>query len=327
MRYICTIALVYLSIFNNVWARDINNAECDRGEFSNVVYFLDVNSIALVSKFFHQIPSAYFVRDDTLFEVSKGIKPRTEIYFDDNDFSLLKKKHELFVTEDINLPIYRTGREQVIFKDNNSGNFESFETKSYKKKVTPLDKHKLFGRIKRKQRQLLIDKLGAISTTTAEEFSTNFQVQHHEVVQFYRHYGVTYGTITLDQFDIADFGIPNTFSLLRFELYLDKMNQLQEKERTYLLEAFCNARSGFNSRFIDIPAALKFGYSEYHQLALDLLPSRSFFKKYPMLYQLGQIFILLIIGFLFIFLLVGRYRSRHSSREVTINQIVKENDI
>ena len=317
------VAVIFCS---SVWASEDANAKCGRDGFNNVAYLIDVDYISSVSAFFNQIPETYFGSSSNLLVISRGTKSRLETYFDDNDLSLLENNRELLISVEENLPSYRVGREQVVFRDNNLDSTDFFEVRRYKKKATPLDKHELFGRVKRKQRQVLIDKLQVTSQSTVEEFGVKLQVRHQEIVQLYRHFGIAYGAITLDQFNISNFGIANTFSLLKFELYLDETRKLEENERIYLINSFCEANSNFKSKFEDIPPYSSFGYRVYYQLALGLLPSRSLFKKYPLLYEVGQIFVLVIIGFLIVYLFIGRYTKRQNYRKVMTRKLEIDHD-
>ncbi len=312
-------------LFGTTMADEKTYSRCDGKVFVNSTYFISVNHIELTSKFFSQIPSTFFKNNDELFVVSRGEKSRVENYFDDSELSLLKNNLELINTLDINLPVYRAGREQVILKNNTTDSIYTFETRQYMKKATPLDKHILFGSIKRNQRLSLIDMLNVV-TGSVENFDVNLQIQHKEVVQLYRHFGIEYGAITLDRFQISNFGIPNTFTLLKFEIFFDLINDLEVNERKYLVKSFCQTTTEFGNTFPEIPVSHQYGYQNYYQLATKLLPNRSLLKKYPILYQIGQIFVLTIIGFLFIYLLVGRYKKNNSYRKINTGRYDRKDD-
>ena len=121
----------------------------------------------------------------------------------------------------------------------------------------------------------------------------------------------------MDKFHIDNFGLPNTSALIKFEMYNDVDIRLTEKEKKDLNFAFCRANEGFQKQFPEMVPKSGFGYADYHQLASEMLPSRVFFKKYPILFQLGQIAILCFIGFLVLYLFIGRVHIKSGYKIVT----------
>lgn len=313
------IALLYALISPNAGASQVGNTLCEKEDFKSTYYYIEVEAISDVSDFFKKIPANYFNRNDELFVINNGQRNRVETYFDDNNLSILKHGRELLIAVDKNLPNYRVGKEQIIFKDNSvNPNYASvFEVKNYNKKATPLDKHALFGRVKRKERKLLVKNVKPLIITPIEEIAVKIKVEHQEIVQLYRHFGLSYGAITLNKLHISNYGLPNTYSMLRFELYSDQVAQLHEQERKYLNKAFCNANSDFNERFPLIARSLRPGYASYHKLAERQFPSRALFKKYPLLFEIGQIVVLIFIGFLLLYLVLGRYTKRQNYKSLT----------
>lgn len=104
---------------------------------------------------------------------------------------------------------------------------------------------------------------------------------------------------------------------MKIEKFHDIEDKLTENEIKSLDTFLCQLETNFQNNFPHINSVPWFGYAEYYQLAIDNLPSREFFRKYPEIFTIGQIFILSFIGFLFIYLILGRYSKRDSYSKVS----------
>ncbi len=317
-RFCVLFLLIVHSFFYSkfAWPNDRAISKCVEDGFGNISYFLDTDSIGSVSAFFTRIPEMYFELGDASFSIYRGVKSRNETYFDNAVNDLLNYKFELLIVVEENLPTYRAARERVIFRSLSTGEVDVFETKRYNKTKSALDKHQLFGQIKRKQRQRLVDKLNLLSIDRVEKVEAKLQVQHKEVVLLISHFGVSYGAIILDQIHISNFGIPNTNTLLRLEVFSDKLKKLKADELTFILESFCKTNTGIRESFSSLTPQPHFGYPDYDQLAQDILSSRQFFMSHPGIYKLGQIVALMLIGIMLLRLFIGRYK-RHLGYRVT----------
>ncbi|MCK5666256.1 MAG: hypothetical protein KAI17_22350 [Thiotrichaceae bacterium] len=320
-------AFLLLLFSANVWSQE-STLQCSNGAFLDSYFLIEVEDIAGVSTFFQQIPAQFFTENDELFAITVGSKDRVETYFDDTSSTLLKNDQELILNLHTNLPVYRLDREHVDLNSSAPGSIRNdiFEVKNYNKKVTALDKHELFGRVKRNQRPLLIDKLKVFVNDPVVDIEKRLQVEHEEVVQLYSHYGEGYGEITWDKFYVSNFGLSKTYSLFKLQIYSDLSSQLSQSENKYLNQYFCNTYAEFINRFPHIPVYHQFGYNHYHFLAELLFPLKSFFEKYPALFSLGQIVILIMVGFLFMYLFIGRYTKGQHFRQVVVNKYQKRDE-
>lgn len=147
--------------------------------------------------------------------------------------------------------------------------------------------------------------------------SESVKIKSFENIYFIFLYGVSYGAITLSRISISDFNVPNTSLLFKIEKNHDIEDNLTEGERKYLGAYLCQIKERFEEQFPHIQSSLWFGYTDYHQLAIANLPSRALFRKYPEIFTIGQIIILSFVGFLFIYLILGRYSKRDSYSKIS----------
>lgn len=294
---------------------------CGNQDFRNAYYQVDVSNVARASTFFLGMVENYF-NDLEPFSAVVGNKFRVETFYDFEDLGILKNDKELYLSVNKKMPYYRAEREKVVFRSSKGVLSESnvFEVKRYNKKVSPLDKHPLIGMIKRKERPVLFELLKKTSEDVPEELLEELVVEHEEVIFLVTHYGVEYGAITMDKFHIVNYGIPNTTMLLKIEVYPDDLGRLTPGERSQLNEIFCNVDLGIRKQIPAITNTSSFGYPEYFKMANDLLPGRAFLRKYPVLFKLGQIIILSFIGFLFLYLMLGRYKKQISTKVTTYSR-------
>lgn len=291
---------------------------CSIEDFKSTYYLINVADFGAVSSFYQGLSERYFDGIESFTGILGGRK-RYEFYFDSEDLQLLKNGGELLISVEDNLPRYREEREKVVYRENvdNPYDINEYEVKRYTKKVTPLDKHPLFGRIKRNERPIIFEKLKMLESISPERISERLKVEHDEIVFQISHYGVPTADIVLSKFHISNFGLPNTYTLLKFVQHDAAMAKLTEGEKKDLSLAMCQANRGFQAQFPHVKHVPWFGYANYHRLASEMLPSRTFFQNKLVLFQLGQIFVLCTIGFLLITLLLGRYQRGHTIRTIS----------
>ena len=306
-------------------ASDTNNAFCESSEFSSRYFLLEANDVGLVSTFFGSFFEQYF-QDFDPFLSKSGERSRIERYFDSRDLDLHENDAELVLIVDKNLPSYRAGRERIVFRDEINGVKFEFEVKKYNKKISAFDKHALFGKVRRKDRQMLIDKLKSIGLSSVNQVDETLQVNHEELVVLFSHFGTHLAEISLDKFHISNFGLPNTYTLLKFEIFKEKLSGLKANEKKQLNSAFCDLVNDFQHKFSSLKPVGSFGYEQYTDLANKLLPSRSFYQRYPVAFEFGQIFVLVLIGFLILYLFLGRYSQGVSYRESNSGKNLNSND-
>lgn len=304
-------------------SNEISADECGTNSFSSRYYLLDISNVSGVSAFFKEMEAEYFneIRQISGITGIIGKRQRIETYFDFNDLRLLKYGKELLITEDEHLPDYRSGRKWITYRDNSRQPplIQRFEFKRYNKKISPLDKHPLLGSIKRRERSILTDELDKMGVDFIPAYlKKNFEVFHDEVVYLISHFGEPYASISLDQFHISSYGIPNTSTLLKIEKFYDNSDDLASSEKAALEKTLCRLNSNIRNSLPSHFSRDWFGYVEYNTIIKKLIPTRDLFQKYPLLFTLGQILILLIIGFLFLYLLIGRYEKRASYRFIKL---------
>ena len=319
LRSFClVIASTVIITATSLSAGDSTLNSCDNQVFDNAYYLLDKKDFVATGDFF-LLNDLLFPFEKTNFLTLLGQRDRITTYYDFDDLELHNANKELVHILDINLPDYRAEKEQIIYIDNLSTSeiTQWFEVKKYNKKVSPLDKHPLFSRIKRKERSILIDQLSAISKDSPESISESLQIRSVEKVHLITLFGIPHAAITLSKFTISDIGVPNTSLLLKIEIFHDNQDKLIKQEKKYLNSLFCRIDENFQRRFPHIKSYAWFGYVEYNKLATNFQPSRALFRKYPEIYSIGQIICLSFIGFLFIYLILGRYSRQDSYGKVS----------
>jgi hypothetical protein len=154
----------------------------------------------------------------------------------------------------------------------------------------------------------------------------NIQVEQDDIVYLITHYGsAAEGEIVLSKFHIANYGMPNTHMLLKFERFVQTDTQLTPEEERTLNTTFCAIVRDFHEQFPIMIGTSWFGYADFARLAIDQLPSRSFFQKHTDLYKVGQALTLSGMGFLVLYLLLGRY-SRKNMYRLIAKPGVRRND-
>jgi len=224
---------------------------------------------------------------------------------------------ELFHSVTSNLPIFRASREQVVFANHGivSPSIQHFEVKKYNKKKSPIDKHPLLGIIKRKERQLLLSLLPG--NGNIKSLSEKLNATHDEVVFLISHLGTECGSISLNNITLANFGIPTSHTVFKIESNSYALSHLKEAEKTELMHALSTIDNAFQEQFPHISPTNNFGYTEAHDLANKNLPTHNLFTRYPTLYQLGQIVVLVFIGWIFLYLPINRHSYKPIHRIIT----------
>ena len=290
--------------------------ECLGRGFMSQYYFIGVNDIAGVSLFFKGMPDVYFEADHFFVDKS-GRQTIKETYFDDDRLGLLSTGQAVSLVEKLNLPMYRSGRELVFYSGRDEASVQQFEVKRYKKKRSPMDKHPLFGVMKRKDRATFIAMLrGYGDGDDSFGLSKKLVVTHSEIVYMITHFGRPYGTIILDEFNVGGFGIPNTSTLIKFELGEGVREGLSKEEFQYINFMFCRMSRDFQERFPKLEKLDRVGYAEYSSIARKMLPTREYFRNNPLVYLVGQILVLSFLGFLIICLMLGRYKKQYTYRRL-----------
>ena len=312
------VALAMTTIIANALTEDISQNTCENQGYNNAYFLIDKNDFYSAAVFYYKIGVIDSITESN-FESLIGQSDRTRIYYDFDDLDILSVNNELVSILNSDFRDYFTEREQINYIDTQTtpANINNFEVKYYNKKISPLDKHPLFSRIKRKERSILTDQLANISSHPPESISESLQIKSFDNIHFILLYGVPYASITLSRFSISNYNVPNTSLLIKFEKFHDIEDKLTKNETKSLDAFFCQIEENFQIEFPHIKSLQRFGYAEYYQLAIDNLPSRVFFRKYPEVFTIGQIIILSFIGLLFISLISGRYLKRDGYSRVS----------
>ena len=319
LKTLClVIAYAITSTAASALAEDSSLNSCDNQDFDNAYYLLDKNDFIAAGDFF-QLNDLLFPFRRTNFKGLLGQRNRITTFYDFDELKLLNANKELVHTLDNNLPDYRVEKEQIIYIDKltTPATIKRFEVKKYNKKVSPLDKHPLFSRIKRKERSILIDQLSTISKDPPDSISESLKIRSAEVLHLITLFGIPHAAITLSEFTISNIGVPNTSLLLKIDIFHDRLDELKEHEKKYLNTLLCRIDEKFHRRFPHIESYSWFGYVEYNKLANIFQPSHALFRQYPEIYSIGQIICLSFIGFLLIYLILGRYSKQASYGKVS----------
>ncbi len=277
-------------------------------------YLVSLDEIPLVSAYFRELPETVF-EDFEGFTLSVGKRQRRDIYYDYDSEDLLHAGKELFFRENLYLPRYRDDREQVVFVDRDESiRRHVYQVKKYKKNISPLDKHPLIGRVRRKDRPILQESLGNISLGNAMiDLQAQLTVVHQERSYIFTHLGEEYGSIVLDHVSMRVFGLEHSAVVLQCSL----KPEVSSPEDGQLLEAyFCRAQQALEQRLGRRWNGEYIGYKEYHAMADGVLPNRRWMMNHPWIYKLGQVLILAVMGFLVLYLLIRRIPDRTSHRVV-----------
>jgi hypothetical protein len=321
------IALLFFIFATSSLAEEPVSGVCEPHSFDNTYYLVSASDVVVASDFFQNMDSNYFQNLESFRDVL-GHRFRKETYFDFRGLDILENNIELVLFINESLPYYRTEREKIIYRDNNkiSSGIGVYEVKHYNKTASAIDKHPLFGFVKRKQRPELFKVIGFVSKEAPENSSEKLLVEHEEDVRLIRHYGVESGAITMDKFHIKNYGIPNTSMLFKIEVYPDILEKLTPQERDQLNTLFCQIDLGFRKQLPHIVSDSRFGYADYSQMASAMFPGRTLFQKYPVLFDVGQILILSFIGFLLLYLILGRYTKSSTFRKITYDHSDQNDD-
>ena len=303
-------------------------AQCLTNGFQNAYYLIDINQIVPVSNFYRGMSENslkdlqdYSADTGQPFIAVKGNRTRISRYFDFDSGSLLQQNRELVLHLDKNLPAYRLEREFINYIDLvNPLNSRQFESRNYNRKTSAYDKHPLFSKVKRRERSILINLLAESSQEKAATISEKLTVISDDLVYLITHFGVEQGTVTLSSFNISDYGLSNTSSLLKLELNYKNFSKLNSDEQVYLNRMFCDTALDLESKVAGLEKINHFGYAQYNYLAERALPSRQLLQQQPVLFSFGQIFILSLLGFLILTLMLGRYKNPKVYRHIKISR-------
>jgi len=241
-----------------------------------------------------------------------------EVYFDSPEFSLLQARDELYTRTVTQTPKSSNLVKQVVFVDYNPENsvtsHYNFETQSYRRRNTPLESHPLFGIVKRRQRNVLLDKLSSYGSDFSGGIIPVLTVVHNIASHSFQVFRESGARIAIDHTAVYSHSLYKQFVVVRFELYEDAKSSLNAREKQTVLAALTGLHCEFQSLFPGLQAKKNLGYSDYQRFAERLLPLRSIFIRYPMLFKGSQAIVLAVVGFLLLYLIIGRRNPKPSFR-------------
>jgi len=291
---------------------------CQKRIFSNTYYLVDNIYAQHTSAFLQNIlkPDIYQKANFIGFE---GLRDRVSTYYDFDDLELLHSNKELVHIIDTGLPQYHPGKQIISYINNEvkPAVINNYAVKNYKKTISPMDKHPLFGRIKRKERDSLIKSLNPVSSKSPETITESLVINSKERVHLVTLYGIPYGSVTLSQFTAINYGVPNTSLLLKLEKHSGLQDRLKKYEDEQLNLFLCSVNEHFHFQFPNIKPSERFGYVEYNKIASQNLPTRSLFREYGLVFTIGQIISLGLTGFLIIWFFLGRYTRSNNYRKIS----------
>jgi len=175
------VAYVIATTAASALTEDTSQLPCEAQDFDNVYYLFDINDITDATYFYNQM-HLLFPTEKTNFLTLIGQRDRISTFYDFDNLALHNANKELVHILDNNLPDYRAEKEQIIYIDKLSTPkvIQRFEVKNYNRKISPLDKHPFFSRIKRKQRSILIDHLSTISKDSPDSISESLKIKSKE---------------------------------------------------------------------------------------------------------------------------------------------------
>jgi len=318
MNILLFILLLILPFYSQAEV-EYTSASCKRGVFQNQYFLINTENIADVSVFFKNMAIEHF-ESKMFFTDLTGNQKVEETYFDDEALNLLFENQELVLIKYSKLPSYSKGKEKINFYYDLNAPPKNFNVKRYKKKTSQFDKHSFYGNVKRKERNFITTLFSKESPRlNFNQLKPKLKVIHNQVIYLIRHFDKNVARVTLDNFRINDFGLPNTTTVLEFEIDSEIVEgNLDGVELNFLHTFFCGVTEELLSKLPQLTPTNRFGYQEYYATGINILPTRAFFQKHPLAFNIIQVIVFSIVGFLVLYLLLGRYGKEQKIREISI---------
>lgn len=294
----------------------------------NSYYVLDANSVNRVMDLLNE-QAGYVARDVDLFHLpmlrySVRNEQITDVYYDTDDFELLKNGYELYEKTNNSVSKYVKDRSEIIFRES-AGNDSSinewrYRPKKYKKKLENIDDHLLLGRVKRRERRPLLDKLsGLLKDQNMRRLIPVLKVQHNILSVNIVSMEDVFGKVYLDQAVIKVFGASGVHSSAGAVFYEDAMKSLSGDEKKNIYDSISSLNCKIELNVKNVEKVNHIGYKDYYRVATDIMPIFPFSVKNALMFKLVQAFLLMLIAFLPIYLLrtkdlklVLRTRTKHN---------------
>ena len=222
-HHLLSIALLFFCCTVNAAGK---NTECTPNEFNNAFYKIELGDVAAVSLFFRNLPEKYFQNTQN-FSNKPGRNYGFTQFYDFDSLSLLDSGASIALQVNENFPNYRKDKKSAHLKSITRPEINrKFEVRDYNRRTNAIDRHELFRQIRRKDRNSLIETLKGIDNQPALLIKQKLTVQHDDIVYLTTHFGKKYGAVTLSSIQVENFGVPNTHTILKIELFQKNNNQL-----------------------------------------------------------------------------------------------------
>jgi len=324
MRYFGSLLILFSSQFigitNSVNASSDSSSpeQCFLHRNNNILYQVKLDDVLEVNQFIGEELSGKLKQiPDSNFKFISGVRNKEEIYYDTKDEILYQTDRSLSHSVTSTLPKYNSERERIFLGQIGDGEFikEAFEVRRYATKSQRFDKHPIIGKIKRNERQIVFEKLG-LDDAQLSELSENIRVVHDQYVFIVSLYGTPVLELALTGLYSSSYGISTNRILLGMEILPTTIGYLQDGEKYYLNELACSMDSTVNSKLDLIPFSEDITYGHLISDLNEKFSYRHKFRKYPLLIKVSQAIFLTFFGFLFLYLLLGRYVRDSSVRTI-----------
>ena len=294
---------------------EIDTGACGYGDAS--LYILEYDQILPASIFFKSLQTLLPADPEKKLTSISGQLELTTTFFDTNNRAALNNNAQISLTTNHRLPGYRENRESVTVKKGEKS--LSYTTKNYTQKENSDDKHKLIGRISRKQRPDFYRELQNAGINNPLEVREVLRVETDSVTRQYQFLGDPVATVSIKSHEISNFGLPTRLSTFEIRR-IGKARNLSQIEEKTLNSRLCAIEQEIKKQIPGIRKITTGEYQLYTEKAQETLPTHLLFSSTPWLFKLGQIVILSIIGFLLIYLINGRHQANRQHRVTTTHR-------
>jgi len=229
------------------------------------------------------------------------------IYFDTPDLELLHTGKALKLNKKIR---YNAQTPVNITLQSSEDTETKFSAKSYKRKITALDKHPLLGHVKRSEREHFLATLAEHQINAPFSLKPVLSLDFSRKSFVIRKHTTPVLTISFDAIESSPFGI----GLYLYEFEITKASCLQNQPiNTNEQEFINNLASSFEQQLLTQQigtVATSNPYQRYWQAAEELFPLLPLTTHYPLLTALLQAIILVLIGGLVLWLILSRQAQK-----------------
>lgn len=255
-------------------------------------------------------------KEHSLFRMPALNKTRQEEFFDTPKFRLYRQGAALYLHKNTFLTKYNTQKLRVFFQQSANEPLMVFSAQQYKKKSNEIERHPLFGILKKKQRPELKKILKNQSITHISELKPILNVDH--TIQSYPVYlyYTQLAEIQLDHATTDVYGFEKNNLIFRYQVFPANIaNHLTPFQQQHAEQLLSDLRCYFTQEISAFKPIRELDYHYYYEQVEKEFPWYSFFSRFPMVFKLGQIVLLCAFGFLIICLLLLRLEKRENRQK------------